>query len=100
MKYVTSSDQREFVIEILDEHRVVVDGVTYEVDFESVSGQPVHSLLVDRKSYEAYVFPGEDGWQVLLHGGLYRFEVEDEREKRLRASLGGRPVEQGEDHLK
>lgn len=100
MKYVTTIDDREYIIEILDEHHVVVDGVTYEVDFESVSGQPVHSLLVNEKSYEAYVYPSDEGWQVLLHGTLYQLHVEDERERRLRASLGGGPAEHGEFHLK
>lgn len=96
MKYVTTYEDREIVIEILDEHHVVVDGVPYDVDFESVSGQPVHSLLVNSRSYEANVYPSEDGWQVLLRGALYSFQVEDEREKRLRTSLGGRVGERGE----
>lgn len=100
MKYVTTIDDREYTIEILDEHHVVVDGVTYEVDFESVSGQPVHSLLVNDKSYEAYVYPSDEFWQVLLRGTLYELHVEDERERRLRASMGGGPAEYGEFHLK
>lgn len=100
MKYVTTHENREILIEILDEHHVVVDGVTYEVDFESVSGEPVHSLLVNSRSYEANVYPSEDGWQVLLRGALYSFRVEDEREKRLRTSIGGRLGEHREYHLK
>lgn len=100
MKYVASIGDREYVIEILDDHHVEVDGVEYEVDFESVSGQPVHSLLVNDKSYEAYVYPSEEAWQVLLRGTLYELQVEDERERRLRASLGGGPAEHGEFLLK
>lgn len=100
MRYVTTIAEREFLIEILDEHHVAVDGVVYEVDFETVSGQPVHSLLVDGKSYEAHVYPGDNGWQVVLHGKLYPVIVEDEREKRLREALGGGVAEQGEFHLK
>lgn len=100
MKYVASIGDKEYIIEILDEHHIILEGETYEVDFESVSGQPVHSLLVDGKSYEAYVYPEDKGWQVLLHGNLYLIDVEDERERRLRASLGGGPAEQGEYLLK
>jgi len=100
MKYVTSIGKKEFMIEIVDEHQVVVDDTPYAVDFDSVSGQPVYSLLLDGQSYESYVYPSEDGWQVLLHGTLYTFTVEDEREKRLRASLGSRIAEWGEYHLK
>ena len=71
-----------------------------EVDFETISGQPVYSLLIDGKSYEAYVYEGEDEWQVLLLGQQYPVQVEDEREKRLRAAAGGAVAESGEFNLK
>jgi biotin carboxyl carrier protein len=100
MRYVTTIDDREFVIEIVDERSVIVDDKLFEVDFESVEDQPVFSLLVDGKSYEAYVYQTDEGWQVLLQGALHQVIVEDEREKRLRASLGGGPAEHGEFHLK
>lgn len=100
MKYVSTIGSRELIVEVVDEHQIIVDGVSYTIDFETVSNQPVYSLLVDGKSYEAYVYPDEEGWQVLLLGSLYQLQVEDEREKRLRASLGARLTEQGEFHLK
>lgn len=100
MKYVATLDSREYIIEILDERHIKVNGVPFEVDFESVEGQLLHSLLVDGHSYEAYVYPAEDGWQVLLRGSLYQLHVEDERERRLRSALGSRPLERGEFHLK
>jgi biotin carboxyl carrier protein len=37
---------------------------------------------------------------VLLRGRLYPVNVEDEREKRLRAAAGGRVAETGEYHLR
>jgi hypothetical protein len=74
----------------LDERHITIDGKPYTVDFDSVSDQPVYSLLVDGHSYEAYVYTvEEEGLQVLLHGSLYPAFVEDEREKRLRAQSGG-----------
>jgi len=101
MKYVTSVEGKQFLVEILDEKHVNVDGKTYEVDFESVSGQPVYSLIVDGRSHEAYIYQGEDNnWQVLLRGRLYPITVEDEREKRLRAAAGGGVAETGEFHLR
>ena len=100
MKYVTTSDEREILIEILDEHHITVDGVDYEIDFESVSEQTVYSLLANNKSYEALVYESEEGWQVLLQGSQYVLVVEDEREKRLRASLGGGPQENVDFHLR
>jgi hypothetical protein len=87
MKYITTIADREYTIEILDENQISVDGVVYEVDFESISGQPVFSLLVDGDSHEAYIYPDEDRWEVHLQGIQYRVLVEDEREKRLRSSF-------------
>jgi len=100
MKYITTVEDKEFLVEIVDDKHITVNGKIYEVDFESVSGQPVYSLIVDGKSHESYVQRGDDNWQVLLRGRLYPVIVEDEREKRLRAAAGGGVTESGEFHLK
>ncbi len=100
MKYVTSIHNREYIIEIIDERHIILDGTPYEVDFDSISGQPVYSLLLDGQSYESYVYSSDEGWQVLLHGTLYPTMVEDEREKRLRAAAGGKIAERGEFRLR
>lgn len=100
MKYVTTVDEKEFVIEIVDEHHVRVGDRLLPVDIESVSGQPVFSLILDGKSYESYVYQNEEEWEVLLRGRQYQVRVEDEREKRLKAAAGGGVAEGGELHLK
>ena len=96
MKYITTVEGKQFLVEIIDEKHVSVDGKVYEIDFESVSGQPVYSLIVDGKSHEGYAAQGDENWQVLLHGRLYPVTVEDEREKRLRMAAGGGVTETGE----
>jgi biotin carboxyl carrier protein len=100
MKYITTVEDKQYTVEIVDEKHISVDGKVYTIDFESVSGQPVFSLIVDGKSHEAYVQQGDDNWLVLLRGRLYPAVVEDEREKRLRAAAGGGVAETGEFHLK
>jgi biotin carboxyl carrier protein len=100
MKYITSINDTEFAIEIIDDHHVSVNGKTYQIDFVAVSGQPVYSVLLDGKSHEAYVRENEEFWQVLLRGRLYPAKVEDEREKRLRAAAGGGVADSGEFNLK
>lgn len=100
MRYITTVEDKQFLVEIIDEKHVSVDGKVYEVDFESVSGQPVYSLIVDGKSHESYVAPGDHEWQVLIRGRLYPVTVEDEREKRLRSAAGGGVAETGEFHLR
>jgi biotin carboxyl carrier protein len=100
MKYITTIDGKEFEIEVLDDKHVMINGKKLEVDFASVGGQPVYSMLLDGKSYEAYINPDEEQWQVLLRGRLFPTSVEDEREKRLRAASGGTAQEGGEFTMK
>ncbi len=100
MKYVTTIEGKEYLVEIVDEKNIRVNGHALEIDFNAVSGQPVYSIIIDGKSYEAYVYPDDNQWQVLLHGRLYNAMVEDEREKRLRAAGGAKLGEGGEYHLK
>jgi len=96
MKYIATVEDKQFLVEVIDEKHVSVDGKVYEVDFESVSGQPVYSLIVDGKSHEAYVAQDDEHWQVLIRGRLYPILVEDERERRLRSAAGGGVAETGE----
>ncbi|RME06740.1 MAG: biotin/lipoyl-binding protein [Anaerolineae bacterium] len=100
MKYITTIGEQQFEIEILDDNRVAVNGQVLKVDFESISRQPVYSLLVDGKSYEAYIYETDEGWEVLLQGTRYPVQVVDEREHRLRAAFGGGVVQSGDFHLK
>ncbi|MDA1329511.1 MAG: biotin/lipoyl-binding protein [Chloroflexi bacterium] len=101
MKYITTIAGREFEVEILGPHQVNVNGKTYQIDFEPISGQPVYSLLVDGGSFQAHIYEGdEENLQVLLRGTLYSAVVEDEREKRLRAAAGGEAADTGEFVLK
>lgn len=100
MRYITTIDRRGYLVEILDDRHVSVDDVIYNIDFGEVSEEIIFSLLVDNRSFEAFVYPGDEGWQVLLLGNQYTVTVEDEREKRLRASLAGRIAEHLEFHLK
>ena len=51
MKYITTIDDKEFEIEVVDERHIRIGDRLLEVDFESVSGQPVFSLILDGKSY-------------------------------------------------
>ncbi len=100
MKYITTVDNQEFEIEVVDEHHIRIGDRLMQVDFESVSGQPVFSLILDGRSYESFVYQGEEDWDVLLRGRQYQVKVEDEREKRLKAAAGGGVAEGGEYHLK
>ncbi len=100
MNYITTIGDQEYTIEVLDKRHISVNGKVMQVDFESISGQPVYSLLIDGMSFEAFVNPGEDEWEVLLLGHQYGGKVEDAREKRLRLAAGGGAQASGDFQLK
>ena len=84
----------------MDDMHLDLNGTVYEVDFDSTSSQSVYSLLLNGRSYEAYVYPIEDDWQVLIHGCLYPAVVINESEKSLRESAGGKLTQRADFHLK
>lgn len=100
MKYVVTINEREYQVDVMEEGRVNIDGTELVVDYQSVSGQPIYSLIVNGHSYEAFVSPNQTDWQVMLHGSLYEARVEDERERRLRAASTGGGKEHVEFQLK
>ena len=94
MKYVAEVDGQEFTLEILDEHHVRFGDEVLDVDLSAISSEPLYSLFVNNESYEGYVYPDEQGWQVHLLGQFYQVRVEDEREARLRSAYSSaRPSE-------
>ncbi|HLC02429.1 MAG TPA: biotin/lipoyl-containing protein [Anaerolineales bacterium] len=100
MRYITTVDGETFEVEINSESEITVGGRRLQVDFQSVAGQPVYSLILDGQSYEAYVYPSDQGLDVLLLGQLYHIAVEDERQRRLRQASGMQISPSGELHLK
>lgn len=100
MKYIASVDDQSFEIEILQNNQLMVDGEVVQADFHSVADQPVYTLLLNGESFEALVYPSDQGVQVLLRGRLFDFIVEDERQRRLRQSTGGAAMQSGEYQLR
>jgi biotin carboxyl carrier protein len=100
MKYITTIGEQEYLVEVLDDHQVVINNQVYQIDFHPVSDQPVFSLLIDGKSLEAYVYTADNLWQVLLRGHQYAAQVEDERERRLKAASANKDLVGSEFHLK
>jgi biotin carboxyl carrier protein len=100
MKYIASADGENFEVEIRPNEQLVVNGKQVQADFQSVADQPVYTLLLNGESFEALVYPSENGVQVLLRGRLFDFIVEDERQRRLRQSSGGAAMQSGDYQLK
>ncbi len=100
MKYITTINNVDYEVELLNDGKVTVNGKLYHVDYEEVSGHNLITLLVDGRSFEAHVSEDEFTWQVLMQGALYEAEVVDEREKRLREAAGYTTVSSGKFVLK
>jgi biotin carboxyl carrier protein len=88
IRYIATINETDYLVELHDDGRITVDGEPYDVDFESVTGESVYSLLVNNKSFETHVYRDEEYIQVLMRGTVYNVSVEDEREKRLRDAAG------------
>lgn len=100
MKYIATINGSEYPVEVVDERHICLNGAVHEVDFVAIGNQPVYSLIIDGKSYEAYICPEGEAWHVLLIGQQYEVRVEEEHEKRLSRPVNVAPVESGEFHLK
>jgi biotin carboxyl carrier protein len=86
MNYIAEVDSLTFRVEMIDDHHVRFGDHVIEIDLAALGGQPLYSLVVDGESYEAYVYPEESSWQVILRGNSYTVNVEDERDRRLKSA--------------
>lgn len=100
MKYISTVGDRSFAIEVIDDKTLAIDGRRVSIDFESIDGQPVYSMLMDGQSHEAYVYQSDSDWEVLLRGRQYAVSVIDEREQRLRSSGASPESANGDLYLK
>ncbi|HET7012064.1 MAG TPA: biotin/lipoyl-containing protein [Anaerolineales bacterium] len=100
MKYLATIGDHTFEIEVRSDREIILDGKPYAVDFLSLAGQPVYSLIHEAQSYEAYVHLTDEGLQVLVRGQSFQVDVEDERQRRLRQTSEIQVATKGELHLK
>ncbi|WP_420629420.1 biotin/lipoyl-containing protein [Candidatus Leptofilum sp.] len=100
MKYITTVNDQEFIIEIEQDNQIVVNGERYDIDFQHLPEADVLSLLLDNRSLEAVVEARDDVWEVLTKGELYTVKVQDERAYRLSKARGAAGEVTGEAQIK
>lgn len=88
MKYITTVNDEEFIIEIEQNNQIVVNGKRYEIDFQHLPEADALSLLLNNRSLEAVVEARDEVWEVLTKGELYTVKVQDERAYRLAKARG------------
>jgi biotin carboxyl carrier protein len=86
MKYLVTTNNQTYTVDVTGDGDVLLDGQLVSIDFSSMGEGGLCSLLVNNESFEALVEQRGDCWQVLLLGTLYDVQVIDERAERLRSS--------------
>ena len=88
MKYITTVNDQEYIVEIDQEGQIIVNDQEYRVDFQQLSEGGILSLLLNYHSLEAIVEERDQSWEVLIRGELYTVNVQDERAYRLAKARG------------
>lgn len=100
MKYITTVDNKEFVIELKPDNRISVNGEPYTLDFEQMADSGVYSLLLNHHSVQAMVEERDKLYEVQILGELYQVKVQDERAYRLAQARGSLADTHGEAAIK
>jgi biotin carboxyl carrier protein len=90
MPYFASSGGRDHRLDVRqakDGLHVRLDDREFHVDFLQVD-PGLYSLLIGGRSYEIDLLKVEDAVMVLVNGQPFRVEIQDERDRRLRAAAG------------
>ena len=88
MKYYTTVNDKEYIIEIGQDNEILVNDEAYTIDFQRLAQGGMVSLLLNNRSLEAVVDERDNQWEVLTEGELYTVFVQDERAYRLAQARG------------
>ena len=89
MKFWVTLEGRETEVEFRTEGGTLLlemDGRTIAADFHRLPDGEVYSLLVDGRSHEVRVSPGESTLEVSVHGSTVPVEVRHPLEKMIKAT--------------
>jgi biotin carboxyl carrier protein len=79
MRYVTTVDDRTFVVEIAQDGEIIIDGQAHVADMRHIESISLYSLLIDNRSHEAFITEHDGKYRVMLRGRLYTVQVQGER---------------------
>ncbi|MDE3091126.1 MAG: hypothetical protein KGJ80_17260, partial [Chloroflexota bacterium] len=83
MKYTAIINDKSYAIEIGTNNTVLINGEAHTVDFRSIDGATLFSLLIDNTSWEILVDRTGDEYRLLIDGELHVVDVQDERTRKL-----------------
>jgi biotin carboxyl carrier protein len=83
MRYTATINDKTYEIEIGANNTVTVNGEPHNVDFRTIDGSRLYSLLMDNLSWETLVDRNGDEYRVLIGGELHVVNVQDERTRKM-----------------
>jgi biotin carboxyl carrier protein len=83
MKYTAIINDKAHTIEIGANNTISIDGESHGIDFCSIDGTTLYSLLMDNVSWEVLVERTGDRYRILIDGELHIVDVQDERTRKL-----------------
>lgn len=96
MKYTAIINDKTYEIEIGANNTVIVNGQPHNVDFRTIDGSALYSLLLDNASWETLVDRNGDEYRVLIGGELHIVTVMDERTRKMAKAEKAQSAHAGE----
>jgi biotin carboxyl carrier protein len=100
MKYLADADGKAFIVAVDHPGEVVVDGERHTVSLEAVNLGTTFSIIIDGRSYEAFVERRDGAYTVEIGSERHQIVVEDERLGTLKRLGGAQQAHSGEVSLK
>lgn len=100
MKYLADVNGTAYTLDVDHPGEVIVDGKRYQVSLEAVNRGTTYTMLVDGRSYEAFVDRRDGVYYVEIGSERHAVTVEDERLGRLKRLGGDAQAASGEVTLK
>ncbi|MFQ5825126.1 MAG: acetyl-CoA carboxylase biotin carboxyl carrier protein subunit [bacterium] len=90
MKLFAKTSNKEYEVELngsAENLSILLNGKVKKADFKCTGETNFFSLIVDNHSYQLYIVPKSNGYEVYLDGAKYFIELEDERSRLLRSLI-------------
>ncbi len=100
MKYTAIINDKTYEVEVNASNTVLINGEPHTIDFRSIDGSSLFSLLMDNASWEALVQREGDQYRILIEGELHVVEVQDERTRKLVKAAKAQSATSGEIAIK
>ncbi len=88
MKYIARVDDKEFIVDIVNDTTISVNNQQYPVNLQMVDADQIYSLLLGDHSFDVFVNRIETGYDIVIGGERHEIVVEDEYTRRL-SGMGG-----------